>query len=86
MEKHDVESPWYKRCVEVGSENVNVLEEVAALALRSSKSSRSYFSSLWSLRVDAIEDDKATVYPELSISDLLLLAKGLVLLEKSSAS
>ena len=26
MEKHDVESPWYKRCVEVGSENVDALE------------------------------------------------------------
>ena len=82
MEKHDVESSWYKRCVEVGSENVDALEEVASLALRSSKSSRSYFASLWSLRFDALEDDKATVYPELSESDLLLLAKGLVLLEK----
>ena len=82
MEKHDVESPWYKRCVEVGSENVEALEEVTSLALSSRESSRSYFASLWSLRFDATQDDKSKSYPELLNSDLRLLAKGLVLLEK----
>ncbi|MAV27678.1 MAG: hypothetical protein CMQ05_16475 [Gammaproteobacteria bacterium] len=58
VEKHDVESPWYKRCVEVGSEKVDVLEKVALFALETRESSRDYFVSLWSLRFDATEDDK----------------------------
>ena len=82
MEKHDGESPWYRKCVEVGSEKVDVLENVAVLALENRESSWDYFMSLRSLSFYAIEDDKATVYPGLPTSDLLLLAKGLVLLEK----
>lgn len=80
--KHNVESYWYRKCVEVGKENVEVLEEVALLALDSRKSSRKYFASLWSLRSDAAQTSRGAAYPELSNSDLFLLAKGLVLLEK----
>jgi len=82
MEKHDVDSPWYKKCVEAGAGNVDALEEIAVQALEDRISSRSYFASLWSLRFDASQRDKATVHPELSNSDLLSLARGLVLLEK----
>ena len=82
VERHDVGSPWYERCLEVGSENVDSLEEVASLAIRKRKASRSYFASLWSLKFDATKDNKAKIYSELLNSELLLLAKGLVLLEK----
>lgn len=83
MLEHDAESPWYRRCIEVGTEDVDALDEVSALALDNWNSSRKYFASLWSLRFDAAQSEGIRAYPELSNSDLFLLAKGLVLLEKS---